>query len=135
MTSKYDPLQQHLKAQSSAHILMSFAEIEQLLGFDLPPSARKHRPWWSNNPSNSRITEAWLSAGYQSAKVDMAAGCLVFRRQQQNPSPFSAGWNDASGAEKSKSFYGCMQGMITILDNHDLTAPADPDWRQQTEGI
>jgi hypothetical protein len=37
---------------------MSFREIEQVLGFPLPPAARRHRPWWSNNGNNNVMTKA-----------------------------------------------------------------------------
>ncbi len=145
MSSKYDPLQTYLKAQSGAQVSMSFAEIERLIGCKLPPSARKHRPWWSNNPSNSVITKAWLNASYRTAQVDMQGECLVFCRQSargaavfkptagQPSMPNSVQDSGAVGNGYRQSFYGCMKGMITIADDCDLTASADPDWHRQSE--
>jgi len=47
---------------------------------ELPPKAQHHRAWWSNNASNNVMTKVWLEAGYESARVDMSARKLVFRR-------------------------------------------------------
>ena len=59
---------------------MTFEDIEAVIGATLPPSARKHRAWWSNNSTNSPMTLAWRAGGYESASVDMANGTLVFRK-------------------------------------------------------
>ena len=59
---------------------MTFEDIEEVIGATLPPSARKHRAWWSNNSTNSPMTLAWRAGGYESASVDMANGTLVFRK-------------------------------------------------------
>ena len=70
--SKYDPLTVHLRGSGQASVSMTFAAIERIVGAKLPPSAYKYRAWWSNNPTNSVITHAWLDAGYKTANVDMA---------------------------------------------------------------
>jgi hypothetical protein len=59
---------------------MSFADVERVTGEKLPPSAAKHRPWWSNNPNNNVLTRVWLDAGFESEQVDMAGRKLIFRR-------------------------------------------------------
>ena len=78
--SKYAPLAAHLREVGQETVPMTFADIERIIGTNLPPSAFKHRPWWSNNPANSVITRSWLEAGYKTAKVDMAGQKLVFRQ-------------------------------------------------------
>ena len=78
--SKYAPLAKHLRGSSQTTVGMTFDEIECILGTKLPPSAFKHRAWWSNNPTNSVITNAWLEAGYKTANVDMLDRTLEFRR-------------------------------------------------------
>ena len=76
--SKYEPLTRHLALRQLSEIPMRFADIEALLGFQLPPSSRKYRTWWSNNADSSVITKAWLTAGYRTRDVDLAAEKLVF---------------------------------------------------------
>src|SRR6185437_11431391 len=100
---------------------MTFAEIERVTGVKLPPSASKHRPWWSNNPDNSVLTKVWLDAGYESEQVDMEKRKLVFRRVR--PVKAAGGKDD----EFIHPAYGAMQGLVRIMPGVDLTQPADPE--------
>jgi hypothetical protein len=75
---RYDKLKHFLKSAKFTDVDMTFADIEKVLGRALPPSAYRHRAWWSNNPDNNVMTKAWLEAGYQTADVDMGAGTLTF---------------------------------------------------------
>ena len=70
--SKYDALGAFLRNQRNDRVPMSFADVERITGGKLPPSASKHRPWWSNNPDNSVMTRVWLEAGFESEQVDLA---------------------------------------------------------------
>ena len=78
--SKYAPLTAHLRSSGQGEIPMMFGHIETIIGARLPASAFRHRAWWSNNPTNSVVTRAWMEAGYVSADVDMARRTLVFRK-------------------------------------------------------
>ena len=116
---------------------MTFADIERVIGADLPPSAFKHRPWWSNNPSNSVITNSWLKAGYKTENVDMAGKKLVFVKAAQYPPPPESGASalhdaaPAPAAAEAGSFFlafGALKGTVTIKPGTDLTAPVEADW-------
>ena len=85
--TKYAALEDHLRNSGQDTVPMTFADIERVIGADLPPSAFKHRPWWSNNPSNSVITSSWLKAGYKTENVDMAGEKLVFVKTAQYRMP------------------------------------------------
>ena len=135
MLSKYAPLQSHLKTLAAPRIPMSFKDIERVINAKLPPSARKHRPWWSNNPGNSVITKAWLNAGYRTEQVDMKRERVVFRHQPGGNIGDRSGRYGTTGKPRTQSFYGCMKGMITIAEGYDLTEPADPDWARKSEEI
>lgn len=76
--SKYEPLQRFLESQRSGEFPMSFREVEAVLGFRLPPSAREHRPWWANG--GHAQARAWTEAGWETARVDLASERLVFVR-------------------------------------------------------
>lgn len=121
--TKYGPLENFLKNKSLENVPMSFSEIESIIGDELPPSARKHRAWWSNNPSNSVITYAWLAAGYKSTEVSLEGEQVVFRRSEP-PSPGTSAEN--SGAAARHPFIGYLVGRIVIADGVDLTRPALP---------
>jgi hypothetical protein len=58
---------------------MTFQEIESVLD-KLPPSAWKHQAWWSNNTSHTHARHGWLSAGWETSKVDMEKQELLFVR-------------------------------------------------------
>lgn len=123
----YDPLREHLSGRGAVEVPMTFAEIETVIGRSLPASARKHRAWWSNNPANSVITRAWLDAGYQTERVDMASRKLVFRKSApEAPPPAELAKRD--GKALFNELYGSMKGTMTILPGVDLTAPTGELW-------
>jgi hypothetical protein len=127
---KYEPLTEFLHKQPGGEVRMSFAQIERVVGFKLPPVAQRHRAWWSNSPTNNVMTRAWLDAGFRSEQVDMAARKLIFRRQKQSGVP------KAESAEKSgrHPLIGWMKGTFTIPEGVDLTEPADPEWGERAWG-
>jgi hypothetical protein len=128
--SKYDALAGYLKRQHRDLVPMTFGEIEKVTGTRLPASARKHRPWWSNNPDNSVMTKVWLEAGFQSEQVDIPARKLVFRRVGASK---PAGEGSVARDEPFHPAYGYMQGLIRIMPGTDLTLPADPEWGDRIE--
>jgi hypothetical protein len=83
MASKYRPLTDFLAAQSGESVRLAFTEIEQIVGFRLPASARQHRQWWENQTSSRRVPAgAWLDVGWSVAPlgVDLRAETVIFRR-------------------------------------------------------
>ena len=136
--SKYAPLAEHLRGSSQTIVCMTFGEIERVLGTKLPPSAFKHRAWWSNNPTNSVITNAWLEAGYKTANVDMLDRRLEFRKFPLD-TPSSGGrdgrrFQDGAGsAAVAAGFlfsrvFGALQGTVKVTPGTDLTSPVEEDW-------
>ncbi len=63
MQSKYAPLYHHLCERDGHEWYASFAEIEKILGFPLPKSAR-----------------TWMAARWVTQEVNPAKGHLIFRR-------------------------------------------------------
>ncbi len=88
-TSKYAPLQMHLSGvpHSESYLQLSFAEIEQIIGDRLPPSAANHREWWSNHAGSHVQARAWLEAGWEADSVDRGAQMVRFRRLTSNGRP------------------------------------------------
>ena len=130
--SKYTPLTTHLRASGRASVPLSFDKIERIVGAKLPPSAFKYRAWWSNNPTNSVITHAWLDAGYKTANVDMASRKLVFRKFSGSElAPEKSDEREVSNGADAAYFsriYGALKGTVTIAPGTDLTSPIDEEW-------
>ena len=77
--SKYRPLSEHLTGRPEPEWRASFAELEAVLGFPLPKSARGGGGWWSNDSERPHV-RAWTMAGWEVAEVDPDAEAVVFRR-------------------------------------------------------
>lgn len=130
--SKYEPLTAHLLESGHASIPITFDGIERIVGAKLPPSAFKYRAWWSNNPTNSVITHAWLDAGYKTANVDMAGRKLVFRKSSgSQPSPETGDERETPNGADAGIFphiFGALEGTVTIASGVDLTSPVGEEW-------
>lgn len=109
---------------------MTFGEVEQVIGSSLPDSARKHRAWWSNNPSNSVITHAWLAAGYKTEGVSIERESLTFRKSASVRGPVRS--KPESKMAKAHPVLACMSGTATISTGTDLTEPSMPEWEAMT---
>lgn len=84
---KYEPLAAHLESASADQWSATFEQVERVLDFHLPPSARKHREWWSNQAGAGHSqARGWQDAGWQVWKVDLAAERVIFRRVEGGPS-------------------------------------------------
>lgn len=64
--AKYDPLGKYLRRKAAGELVMSFADVERVIGAMLPKSASLSA-WWANEKSpDTRHVQcrAWLDAGY-----------------------------------------------------------------------
>lgn len=78
--SKYAPLQTHLQEGQGSQVPMTFSEVEKVLGFSLPPSARSHPAWWSNNRGTNVAVKAWRDAGWRTSRVSIPEERVTFVR-------------------------------------------------------
>ena len=129
---KYEPLTEFLQKQPGGEVRMSFAQIERVVGFKLPPVAQRHRAWWSNSPTNNVMTRAWLDAGFRSEQVDMAARKLVFRKGAASSASDAAPRRAENGPKRinigEHPLFERIRGTAHVPEGVDLTEPADPDW-------
>lgn len=75
----YRQLRAYLQDRNADRVVLTFAEIEDLLGFALPDHARAEATWWSDADQGSSQSEAWTSAG-RTATVNLLARSVVFER-------------------------------------------------------
>lgn len=118
---KYERFRGFLQSLDSESQRLSFAEIERILGFKLPKSARSYPAWWSNDDTGHSHARAWLEAGWRTGDVDMAARKVTLTRS-------------GDGQVRTKQDpWGCMAGTVHIAPGADLTAPTGDTWNANGE--
>ena len=89
---KYRKLYRYLCSLGRNEWRTSFREIESIIGFELPASARLYRPWWGNQKSGDGHSQAlaWTMAEWETAEVDLESETLLLRRRAvERPRKFS----------------------------------------------
>lgn len=81
--SKYGKLTSFLEGLKTSFWHISFSEIERVLGFSLPLSARRYNAWWANDETYGRHSAAWLAAGWETEQLDLAGESVTFRRMAE----------------------------------------------------
>ena len=77
-------LQVYLKNRYANTVILTFAEIEDILGFALPDSARVSREWWTSADLDAPETgyaQSWIQA-QRTATPNLQAHTVVFERAQ-----------------------------------------------------
>ena len=75
MSGKYLLLYKYLNERYANTVVLTFAEIEDLLGFALPDQARLHQEWWTDaavNPAGRDHSDSWTLAS-RTATPNMSA--------------------------------------------------------------
>jgi len=82
MTGQYVPLYTYLENRFANTVVLTFAEIEDLLGFRLPDPARVREDWWTSPDAGAarpRLCDSWLLAN-RTARPNLRALTVVFDR-------------------------------------------------------
>jgi hypothetical protein len=82
MSGEYLLLYNYLENRYAHTVVLTFAQIEDLLGFVLPEQARLHQEWWTNakkNPAAPNYSDSWILAR-RTATPNLAAQIVVFER-------------------------------------------------------
>jgi hypothetical protein len=74
---QYQRLERHLRAAGRPRIEMTFAEVAQVIGDLLPPSAFQHPAWWGSGPKHAQAV--WRAAGC-TASPNLTAQKVVFTK-------------------------------------------------------
>ena len=81
-SGKYGSLYRYLENRYADVTVLTFGQIEDLLGFALPPLARTSLEWWTlgrTNVPGSVHSNAWTLAG-RTATVNLQAATVAFKR-------------------------------------------------------
>ncbi len=77
--SKYAPLRDYLASRPLQEWKVTFEDIEDVLGFPLPASARRYPAWWANESTSSHVqSHSWLDAGWRTSEVKLREERLTF---------------------------------------------------------
>lgn len=82
MTGAYASLQKYLTARYASIVVLTFGEIEDLIGFALPSAARDELGWWAPampGASVSTQSQAWTLAR-RTATPNLRAQTVSFER-------------------------------------------------------
>jgi len=83
MTGQYRLLHKYLENRYADTVVLTFSEIEDLLGFTLPDQARLRQEWWTDAPSNvagPNYSDSWILAS-RTAMPNLLAQTVVFERE------------------------------------------------------
>jgi hypothetical protein len=84
----YEPLARFLSGLEDDSWTASFVQIEDKLGFDLPPSARKYPQWWSNEAGKGHSQkEGWRSVGWKTKEVNLRGMTVRFVKARDQAMP------------------------------------------------
>ncbi|MDQ1511091.1 MAG: hypothetical protein QOG50_2935 [Actinomycetota bacterium] len=82
MSGQYLLLYNYLENRYANTVVLTFAEIEDLLGFSLPDQARLQQEWWTNaevDVAGRNHSDSWILAS-RTAMPNMLAKTVVFER-------------------------------------------------------
>jgi hypothetical protein len=83
VAGKYLLLYAYLQNRYADTVVLTFAQIESLLGFPLPDQARLNRQWWTNAAATAPggdYTDSWLLAR-RVATPNLLARIVAFERR------------------------------------------------------
>jgi hypothetical protein len=82
--SRYEPLGKYLSNRREAEWQAEFSDVEQILGFPLPNSARRYTAWWANQQGagHSQV-RGWRDVGWRTAAVDLGRESVRFERVER----------------------------------------------------
>lgn len=81
LVSDYDPLREYLSQQTAIELVLTFDQIEDILGFALPRASQR-ATWWEKerNPENARPQrDAIRDGGYEATRLGDGKG-VRFRK-------------------------------------------------------
>ena len=125
---KYAPLYRRLLAKAGPDWRVSFSELEAILGFNLPNSARLYRPWWSNQKHSAGHSHAlaWSAAGWKTRSVNLEAETLVFERMEVSTGSANqtVGSGGRTARRRNSIWIRCGQRYLVVPGHRDSRSAA-----------
>lgn len=115
----YAPLQHYLSEHDQSSVVLTYDQIESLIGRKLPPTAygNHKRQWWANTESHSQAL-AWLRAN-RKAKLDVNLDQVVFKREPSESRALSASATPSPlRLDRSRLQAGAIRMLEDIAEEH-----------------
>ena len=79
---RYAALADWLQSQPGRveQIPLTFNQIEEIIGSNLPDSARVFRAWWANDSVGHSHSQLWLAAGWRTTYINLSESRVTFSR-------------------------------------------------------
>lgn len=79
--NKYTALTNYLRFRSAFTdtVRLSFAQIDGIIGDNLPIGAYRSENWWENSQVKAQ-SKAWLEAGWQTSQINLKEGYVIFQK-------------------------------------------------------
>jgi hypothetical protein len=100
--AKYEALTSYLKFRGAFtdSVKLSFAQIDGIIGDNLPMSAYRSESWWQNSIEKEHA-KAWLEAGWKIGEVNLKEGCVIFKKVKNLP---ASTFNRKADSQPKKPF-------------------------------
>jgi hypothetical protein len=85
--TRYAPLHDYLENRFADSVVLTFGQLEDLIGGALPDIARVQYEWWTStdgDAAKSSCSDAWILAG-RTATPNLMARTVTFERQSESP--------------------------------------------------
>lgn len=77
VSAKYRGLAEYLLSSNETRVTLTYSQIEEILGFALPDTARKFKQsYWANTETHS-YASSWMAVGYKT-RVDVESDTVTF---------------------------------------------------------
>lgn len=77
VSAKYRGLAEYLLSSNEIKVTLSYSQIEEILGFALPDTARKFKQsYWANTETHS-YASSWMAVGYKT-RVEVDSDTVTF---------------------------------------------------------
>ena len=79
--SIYSPLCDYLSDLKVNSVVLSFADIEGIIGRSLPQSAFEYNAWWANDRTHTQAKNGWMAANWQILDASLGTKVVQFNRK------------------------------------------------------
>ncbi len=77
VSAKYRGLAEYLLSSNETRVTLNYSQIEEILGFALPETAKKFKQsYWANTETHS-YASCWMAVGYKT-RVDVESDTVTF---------------------------------------------------------